>query len=177
MKMPETIRFAWGKSFLGDFMTAMSGKGLVALEFGTNRPATLDALRDRFPDADVVDGADKLAGIVERLGRAIEEPGFDPGVTLDLRGTPYEVEVWSMLRAIPVGETTNYGALAVRLGTRDARDVTKAIASNPIAVLVPCHRVIKKDGSISGYRWGVPRKRELLARERREKPLEDAQMP
>ena len=101
------------------------------------------------------------------MNRALEEPGFDPAVPLDLRGTPYEVEVWSMLRAIPVGETTNYGALAARLGTRDARDVTEAIACNPIAVLVPCHRVIKKDGSISGYRWGVKRKRELLARERR----------
>jgi AraC family transcriptional regulator of adaptative response/methylated-DNA-[protein]-cysteine methyltransferase len=84
-----------------------------------------------------------------------------------LRGTPYEVEVWSMLRAIPAGEMTNYGALAAKLGTRDAREVTEAIACNPIAVLVPCHRVIKKDGSISGYRWGVKRKRELLAREQR----------
>jgi O-6-methylguanine DNA methyltransferase len=72
-----------------------------------------------------------------------------------------------MLRAIPVGETTNYGALAARLGTRDAREVTEAIARNPIAVLVPCHRVIKKDGSISGYRWGFKRKRELLMREQR----------
>jgi AraC family transcriptional regulator, regulatory protein of adaptative response / methylated-DNA-[protein]-cysteine methyltransferase len=72
-----------------------------------------------------------------------------------------------MLRAIPVGETTNYGVLATKLGTRDARDVTEAIAHNPIAVLAPCHRVIKKDGSISGYRWGFRRKRELLARERR----------
>jgi AraC family transcriptional regulator of adaptative response/methylated-DNA-[protein]-cysteine methyltransferase len=70
-----------------------------------------------------------------------------------------------MLRSIPVGETTNYGALAARLGTRDAQEITDAIARNPIAVLVPCHRVIKKDGSISGYRWGVKRKRELLRRE------------
>src|SRR5690242_21955898 len=72
-----------------------------------------------------------------------------------------------MLRAIPVGETTNYGALAARLGTRDAREVTEAIARNPIAVLVPCHRVIKKDGSISGYRWSFKRKRALLALEQR----------
>ena len=126
-----------------------------------------DALRVRFPEADVIDSQEGLSDFLERVNRAIEEPGFDPAVPLDLRGTPYEVEVWSMLRAIPVGETTNYGALAARLGTRDARDVTEAIACNPIAVLVPCHRVIKKDGSISGYRWGVKRKRELLARERR----------
>jgi AraC family transcriptional regulator, regulatory protein of adaptative response / methylated-DNA-[protein]-cysteine methyltransferase len=71
------------------------------------------------------------------------------------------------LRTVPVGETTNYGALAAKLGTRDAREITEAIGRNPIAVLVPCHRVIKKDGSISGYRWGVKRKRELLKREQR----------
>jgi AraC family transcriptional regulator, regulatory protein of adaptative response / methylated-DNA-[protein]-cysteine methyltransferase len=86
-------------------------------------------------------------------------------VALDLRGTPYEIGVWSMLCSIPMGATTNYGALAAKLGTRDAREVTEAVARNPIAVLVPCHRVIKKDGSISGYRWGVKRKRELLKRE------------
>ena len=124
-----------------------------------------NALRVRFPDADVVDGQTDLANVLEQVSRAIEQPGFDPGLPLDLRGTPYEIKVWTMLRSIPAGETTNYGPLAAELGTRDARDVTEAIASNPIAVLVPCHRVIKKDGSISGYRWGVKRKRALLARE------------
>ena len=86
-------------------------------------------------------------------------------IALDLRGTPYEIQVWNLLREIAVGETTSYGALAAKLGTRDARDVTVAISTNPVAILVPCHRVIKKDGSISGYRWGVPRKRALLERE------------
>jgi AraC family transcriptional regulator, regulatory protein of adaptative response / methylated-DNA-[protein]-cysteine methyltransferase len=166
-KMREIIRFAWGISSLGNFIVAMSDKGLVALEFSSNRSATEDALSVRFAEADVIDSQQGLTDVLEKVSRAIEEPGFDPAVPLDLRGTPYEVEVWSMLRAIPVGETTNYGALAAKLGTRDARDVTEAIACNPIAVLVPCHRVIKKDGSISGYRWGVRRKRELLAREQR----------
>jgi AraC family transcriptional regulator of adaptative response/methylated-DNA-[protein]-cysteine methyltransferase len=166
LKMREIIRFAWGISSLGDFMVAMSDKGLVALEFNSSHSATEDALRVRFPEADVIDGQQGLSDVLEKVYRAIEEPGFDPAVPLDLRGTPYEVEVWSMLRAIPVGETTNYGALAAKLGTRDAREVTEAIACNPIAVLVPCHRVIKKDGSISGYRWGVKRKRELLNREK-----------
>ena len=164
--MREIIRFAWGISSLGDFMVAMSDKGLVALEFSSNHPATEDALRVCFAEADVIDSQQGLTDVLEKGKRAIEEPGFDPAVPLDLRGTPYEVEVWSMLRAIPVGETTNYGALAAKLGTRDAREVTEAIACNPIAVLVPCHRVIKKDGSISGYRWGVKRKRELLNREK-----------
>jgi AraC family transcriptional regulator, regulatory protein of adaptative response / methylated-DNA-[protein]-cysteine methyltransferase len=164
--MREIIRFAWGISSLGDFMAAMSDKGLVALEFNSNHAAAEDALRAHFPEADIIESQQGLRDVLEGLKHAIEEPGFDPAIPLDLRGTPYELDVWSMLRAIPVGETTNYGALAAKLGSRDARDVTEAIARNPIAVLVPCHRVIKKDGSISGYRWGFPRKRELLARER-----------
>jgi AraC family transcriptional regulator of adaptative response/methylated-DNA-[protein]-cysteine methyltransferase len=167
MKMREIIRFAWSTSSLGDFLLAASNKGLVALEFSSDRFASKDALRARFPQADVIDDQEGLAGDIRKAERAIEDPSFDAGVPLDLRGTPYEVGVWSMLRAIPVGETTTYGALAAKLGMRDARELTGAISSNPIAVLVPCHRVIKKDGSISGYRWGFKRKRELLARERR----------
>jgi AraC family transcriptional regulator of adaptative response/methylated-DNA-[protein]-cysteine methyltransferase len=170
--MLEIIRFAWEASSLGDFMAAMSDKGLVALEFSSHRSATEEALRVRFPDADVMDSRQGWSNVFERVARAIEEPGFDPAVPLDLRGTPYEVKVWSMLCAIPVGESTSYGALAARLGTRDAREVTEAIARNPIAVLVPCHRVIKKDGSISGYRWGFKRKRELLGRERRSRSFQ-----
>lgn len=170
--MRETIRFAWEISSLGDFIVAISAKGLVALEFSSNRAATENALRARFPEADIVNGHEDLSDALEGVRRAIEEPGFDPAIALDLRGTPYELEVWSILRAIPPGETTNYGALAAKLGTRDAREVTEAIARNPIAVLVPCHRVIKKDGSISGYRWGFKRKRELLARERRSGPFQ-----
>ena len=165
--MREIIRFAWGISSLGNFIVAMSDKGFVTLEFSSHHSAMEHALRVRFPEADVVASQEDLIDILTKVGRAIEEPDFDPDVPLDLRGTPYEVEVWSMLRTIPVGETTNYGALAAKLGTRDAREVTEAIACNPIAVLVPCHRIIKKDGSISGYRWGFKRKRELLAREQR----------
>ncbi len=165
--MREIIRFAWATSTLGDFIVAMSDKGLVAPEFSSPHSAAEDALRHRFPEADFVDSRMELADVLNKIRRAINEPGFDPCVPLDLRGTPYEVEVWSMLREIPLGETTTYGALAAELGTRDAWEVTEAIACNPIAVLVPCHRVIKKDGSISGYRWGLKRKRELLAREQR----------
>jgi AraC family transcriptional regulator of adaptative response/methylated-DNA-[protein]-cysteine methyltransferase len=169
-KMREVIRFGWGSSSLGAFLVAMSDRGLVALEFSSNCASTEESLRTRFPEAEVIDSRAELAEPLEIAKRAIEEPGFDPAIPLDMRGTPYEVEVWSMLRALPVGETTSYAALAARLGTRDAREVTEAVASNPIAVLVPCHRVIKKDGSISGYRWGVKRKRELLAREQPSKP-------
>ena len=163
--MREIIRFAWGTSTLGDFMAAMSDKGIVALEFDSNHSIVESALRDRFPEADVIRSQRELTDLLEKITRAIEEPGFDPVLPLDMRGTPYEIDVWSMLRTIPAGKTTNYGARAARFGTRDARQVTEAIANNSIAVLVPCHRVIRKDGSISGYRWGVKRKRELLTRE------------
>jgi O-6-methylguanine DNA methyltransferase len=97
--------------------------------------------------------------------RIVDWPEDVSDIPLDLIGTSYEIQVWNLLRQIAVGETTSYGALAAKLGTRDARDVTVAISTNPIAILVPCHRVLKKNGSISGYRWGVHRKRALLERE------------
>jgi AraC family transcriptional regulator of adaptative response/methylated-DNA-[protein]-cysteine methyltransferase len=164
--MREIIRFAWGTSSLGDFLVALSDQGLVGFEFAGQRAAMEDALRSRFPHAEMVADQDGLTEILDTMDQVIEQPGFDPKIPLDLRGTPYEVSVWRMLIDTPVGETTNYGALAAKLGTRDARDVTEAISVNPIAILVPCHRVIKKGGSISGYRWGVRRKRALLERER-----------
>lgn len=163
--MREVIRFAWGTSSLGDLLAAESDKGLVSFEFADQRAATEDVLYARFADADVYADQDGLADMLVKLARLIEEPEFDPEIPLDLRGTSYETKVWRMLRDIPIGETTNYGALAAKLGTRDARDITEAIGANHVAILVPCHRVIKKDGSISGYRWGVRRKRTLLERE------------
>jgi AraC family transcriptional regulator of adaptative response/methylated-DNA-[protein]-cysteine methyltransferase len=163
--MREVIRCAWGTSSLGDFLVALSGKGLVAFEFSSERAAMEDSLRARLPEADVVSDPEEMTDVIGKMSRLVEQPGFDPRIPLDQRGTPFEILVWSMLSEIPMGETTNYGALAAKLGTRDARDVTEAIGANPIAILVPCHRVIKKDGSISGYRWGVRRKRALLERE------------
>jgi AraC family transcriptional regulator, regulatory protein of adaptative response / methylated-DNA-[protein]-cysteine methyltransferase len=163
--MREIIRFAWGISSLGDFVVAMSEKGVVALEFSSMHTAMEDALRIRFPDADLERSQEDLAGIMEVVAGAIDDPARGCDLSLDLRGTAYEVRIWLMLREIPAGETTTYSALAAKLGTKDARDVAAAIANNPVAVIVPCHRVIKKDGSISGYRWGVRRKRALLTRE------------
>lgn len=165
--MREIIRFAWGISSLGDFVVAMSDKGIVALEFSSMHTAMEDALRIRFPEAEFERSQEELAEVMDVVAGVIDDPSSNCDLPLDLRGTPYEVQVWHMLREIPAGETTSYGALAAKLGSRDPRDVTAAIANNPIAVIVPCHRVIKKDGSISGYRWGVRRKRVLLAREQR----------
>jgi AraC family transcriptional regulator of adaptative response/methylated-DNA-[protein]-cysteine methyltransferase len=94
--MREIIRFAWATSTLGDFIVAMSDKGLVTVEFSSHHSAAEDALRDRFPEADVAESGTELADVLNKMRRAIEEPGFDPCVPVDLRGTPYEVEVWSM---------------------------------------------------------------------------------
>jgi AraC family transcriptional regulator, regulatory protein of adaptative response / methylated-DNA-[protein]-cysteine methyltransferase len=163
--MREIIHYAWGISSLGDLMVARSARGIVALEFSSIHAAMKAALRRRCPDAHLERDQEELADVVNVVAALIDDPATDCGLPLDLRGTPFEVTVWNMLQEIPSGETTTYGALAAKLGSRDARDVTAAIAANPIAVIVPCHRVIKKDGSISGYRWGVKRKRALLARE------------
>jgi AraC family transcriptional regulator, regulatory protein of adaptative response / methylated-DNA-[protein]-cysteine methyltransferase len=166
MEMREMFRFAWGTSSLGEFLVAVSEKGLLAMEFASERAAIEAALRARFPEVEIIADQEGLTDVLHKMNQVIEQPGFDPKIPLDLRGTPYEVNVWRMLSDIPMGETTHYGALAAKLETRDAREVTEAIGANPIAILVPCHRVTKKDGSISGYRWGVHRKRALLTRER-----------
>lgn len=169
--MREIIRFGWEYSPLGDFVVAASDEGVVAVEFASMHSAMEDALRIRFPDADLQRDQEDLAEVLAAVANAIDNPAAPVELPLDLRGTPYEVKVWGMLREIPVGQTTTYGALARKLGTRDARDVTAAIANNPIAVLVPCHRVIKSDGTISGYRWATRRKRALLVREQQSTEL------
>jgi AraC family transcriptional regulator of adaptative response/methylated-DNA-[protein]-cysteine methyltransferase len=164
--MSECIRYAWGQSSLGEFIAAVSGRVLVAFEFADSRTAVLDALRTRLPDAIFEEDREGLSEFVGKLATLVDHPESDRGIALDPRGNDYQKQVWSLLRDIPAGQTTNYGALAAKLGTRDARDVTEAIASNGIAILIPCHRVVKKDGSLSGYRWGFRRKRALLERER-----------
>ena len=160
----ERTRYAWGMSTLGNFIAAASDSGLVAFEFGDHDMAMLDALQTRFPNASIMHDQRGLSDLVGKLEHVVARPGQELGIALDMRGSDYQKRVWELLRQIPVGETTSYGALATRLGTSDARDVTEAIGSNTIAILVPCHRVVKKDGSISGYRWGVRRKRILLER-------------
>jgi AraC family transcriptional regulator of adaptative response/methylated-DNA-[protein]-cysteine methyltransferase len=163
--MNDIIRYAFGKTSLGDVMVAASERGVTALEFIADREIAEKRLQSRFMDAKIVADQAGLSLLLSDISRVVDRPDLGSDIALDLRGTPYEIRVWNLLREIAVGETTSYSALAAKLGTRDARDVTVAISTNPVAILVPCHRVIKKDGSISGYRWGVPRKRTLLERE------------
>jgi AraC family transcriptional regulator, regulatory protein of adaptative response / methylated-DNA-[protein]-cysteine methyltransferase len=165
-KMSEQIRYAWGQSSLGEFIAAVSSKGLATFEFMKRRGEVPASLRAHFPDAAIELDEVGLADVVRKLSAIVERPYLDPGIALDIRGSDYQKHVWSILRRIPAGQTTSYGAIAAEMGTpRDARDVTDAIANNTIALLIPCHRVVKKDGSLSGYRWGTNRKRALLARE------------
>jgi AraC family transcriptional regulator of adaptative response/methylated-DNA-[protein]-cysteine methyltransferase len=138
----------------------------VAFEFTDRSSDALATLRARFPAAAIEPDEAGLAEIVGKLAAVIERPALDPGLPLDLRGSDSQKKVWDILRRIPAGQTTTYGALAAEMGTpRDARDVTDAIAHNMLAILILCHRVVKKNGSLSGYRWGTKRKRALLARE------------
>ncbi|MFD1798184.1 methylated-DNA--[protein]-cysteine S-methyltransferase [Paracoccus aurantiacus] len=168
--MSEQISYAWGESSLGGFIVVSSSAGIVAFEFADNRKAILDALMQRLPNARLKEDQSGLADLIEKLSDVVDHPESGAYIPLDPQGSDYERQVWQMLRDIPAGETTNYGAIAAQLGTRDARDVTAAIAANGIAILIPCHRVIKKDGKISGYRWGYRRKRTLLEREKLAEP-------
>jgi len=161
--MADTIRFAAGQSSLGSFVAALSGRGLALMEFGEVDERTL---RDHFPGADLVEDTEALRQTLAGLAGLVEHPENEADMALDLRGSPFELRVWRALRDIPAGTTATYGEIAARLGApREAREVGEACAANRLAVVVPCHRIVKKDGSISGYRWGVKRKRALLERE------------
>ena len=165
--MTETIRYAWGDSSLGNFIVAMSQRGVVALDFTEPGPEFLAVLGQRFPGAILVEDPQSLAGTIARLTQLIERPARTSDLPLDPRGSDFELRVWAALRQIPAGETASYGEIAARIGApRETREVGEACAANTLAILIPCHRVVKKDGSIAGYRWGVRRKRALLARER-----------
>lgn len=175
--MPERIRYTWGRSALGEFIVAASEEGVVALEFADRREAVLEALHARLPEAFLEQDDEGLSALAARLQALIDRPDDTHDVAIDPRGDDYQKTVWSLLQEIPAGETTTYGALAARLGTRDARDVTAAIAANAIAVLIPCHRVVKKNGALSGYRWGAKRKRALLEREAASSPFDWHDLP
>lgn len=165
--MTEIIRYARGASSLGKFVAAVSDRGLAMVEFGDMSDALRDGLRTRFPGVEIVEDAEAAGKTIERLAALIDRPGTNVDLPLDMRGTGFELRVWTALRDIPAGRTVSYGEVAAKLGSpRAAKEVAEACAANMLAVVVPCHRVVKKDGSISGYRWGFKRKRALIERER-----------
>ncbi|MFI5029520.1 MAG: methylated-DNA--[protein]-cysteine S-methyltransferase [Reyranellales bacterium] len=163
----DSLLYAWGESSLGDFIAAKSARGLVAFEFANRDSTAVAELQARFPNVVLTEHPAAMAETIAALARLVDHPGQDPVIPLDIHGTDYEKKVWNLLRRIPPGTTTSYGAIAAQMGTRDAREVTTAIAANTLAILIPCHRVVKKDGSLSGYRWGSTRKRALIERERK----------
>jgi AraC family transcriptional regulator of adaptative response/methylated-DNA-[protein]-cysteine methyltransferase len=157
----ETIRFAIADSALGQLMVAATAKGICVLSFDSDE----QALRRRFPNATVLADDGTIAPLVQQAMAVVEQP-VDHELPLDVQGTAFQEKVWSALRAIPLGETRSYADIASAVGQPGAvRAVGTANGSNPVAVLVPCHRVIRSDGSLGGYAGGLDRKRKLLAAE------------
>jgi AraC family transcriptional regulator, regulatory protein of adaptative response / methylated-DNA-[protein]-cysteine methyltransferase len=160
---PETLRFAYGDAALGTIMVAESMHGVAALFIGDDRAKLLRNLKDAFPATEFILDQTGLALTVAKAAALVDAPHLGTDLMLDLRGSPLETAVWKALQAIPSGETRTYGAIARSLPIKaTAQDVGAACAANRIAIAVPCHRVVKSDGSISGYRWGVQRKRRLI---------------
>jgi AraC family transcriptional regulator of adaptative response/methylated-DNA-[protein]-cysteine methyltransferase len=167
VRVDEDIRFAIAESALGFVLVARSTRGLCAVLLGDSAAALGRDLRRRFPHARLLNGAADEESLSEVV-RALEDPRHACSLPLDLRGTPFQRRVWRALQGIPAGRTVSYAELARRIGAaRAVRAVAQACGANALAVLVPCHRVVRSDGALSGYRWGSERKRALLAREGR----------
>src|ERR1700675_3169219 len=162
----EEIRFALGQTSLGAILVASSKRGVASILLGNDPDALLRQLQDRFPKAKLI-GADRdYEALVARVVGFIEAPQIGLGLPLDVRGTAFQRRVWQALQEIPVGQTVSYTEIAQRIGSPKAvRAVAGACAANNLAVAIPCHRVVRNDGALSGYAWGVDRKRALIDRE------------
>ena len=161
------IRFAIAQCALGALLVAASTQGVCEIALGDDADALARELQDRFPQARLSGDDADFARVVAQVVGFVEAPRIGLALPLDLRGTAFQQRVWAALRAIPPGQTLSYTELAQRIGAPAAvRAVASACAANTLAVAVPCHRVVRTDGSLSGYRWGVARKRALLDRER-----------
>jgi len=162
----ETIRFAAGECSLGSILVAATARGVCAILLGDDPAALAHELEDRFPRAELVGGDKEFECLVSQVVGLVEVPALGLDLPLDIRGTTFQRRVWQALRAIPAGTTASYSAIANRMGSpQAARAVAGVCAANPLAVAIPCHRVVRNDGSPGGYRWGVERKQALLARE------------
>ena len=160
------IRFAIGQCSLGAVLVAESDKGVCAILLGDEPEALARELQDRFPQAKLIGGEADFERRVAQVVGLIEAPGLGADLPLDVRGTAFQQRVWAALQAIPAGGTASYAEIAARIGAPKAvRAVAQACAANALAVAIPCHRVVRQDGGLSGYRWGVERKRALLRRE------------
>jgi len=166
----ETLRFALGECSLGHLLVAASDVGICDISLGDDAPELLLGFQKRFPHAALVGDDKNFESTVAQVIAFVEHPAAGLNLPLAIQGTAFQQRVWKLLREIPSGHTSTYTQLAMRLGKpKSVRAVANACAANTIAIAIPCHRVIRKDGSLSGYRWGVDRKAALLARERRTK--------
>jgi AraC family transcriptional regulator of adaptative response/methylated-DNA-[protein]-cysteine methyltransferase len=162
----ETIRFAIGQCSLGAILVARTDAGIVAIQLGDDPTQLLRDLQDRFAKAELVGGDSAFEAIVAKVVGLVEAPATGLDLPLDIRGTAFQQSVWRALTQIPAGATASYAEIAAAIGApRAVRAVAGACAANALAVAIPCHRVVRSDGDLSGYRWGVERKRALLDRE------------
>lgn len=160
------MRFAVGQCSLGSILVATSDKGIAAILLGDDPETLVHDLEDRFPKATLIGGDREFEKIMAKVVGLVEAPATGLDLPLDVRGTAFQHRVWKALRDIPVGTTATYSEIAERIGMPKAvRAVATACAANKIAIAIPCHRVVRNDGSLSGYRWGIDRKRTLIARE------------
>ncbi|WP_375457803.1 bifunctional DNA-binding transcriptional regulator/O6-methylguanine-DNA methyltransferase Ada [uncultured Enterovirga sp.] len=161
------IRFAVGECSLGSILVAQSERGICAILIGDDPDALARNLQDRFPKARLIGQDSGFEALVARVVGLVEAPGIGHDLPLDIRGTAFQERVWRALADIPAGTTSTYAEIAKRIGMPGSvRAVGTACGANAIAVAIPCHRVVRSDGGLSGYRWGVERKRTLLDRER-----------
>jgi AraC family transcriptional regulator of adaptative response/methylated-DNA-[protein]-cysteine methyltransferase len=160
------IRFAIGQCSLGAILVAKSERGVCAILLGDDADELARELQDQFPRANLIGGDGEFEQLVARVVGFVEAPGIGLDLPLDVRGTAFQQRVWQALREIPAGETASYTDIANRIGSpKSVRAVAQACAANTLAVAIPCHRVVRNDGGLSGYRWGVERKRALLEKE------------
>jgi AraC family transcriptional regulator, regulatory protein of adaptative response / methylated-DNA-[protein]-cysteine methyltransferase len=162
----EDIHFAVGEPSLGAILVASSGKGVVSILIGDDPDELVRDLQDRFPKARLVGGDKDYESLVARVVGFVEAPGLGLDLPLDVRGTAFQQRVWQALQEIPSGRTASYTDIALKIGSpKSVRAVAGACAANNIALAIPCHRVVRNDGALSGYAWGVERKRVLIERE------------
>ena len=160
------IRFAVGEASLGAVLVAATDKGVCAITLGDDPEALVRDLQDRFPRAEFKGGDAEFERTIAEVVGLVEAPAQRLDLPLDIRGTAFQQRVWAALSAIPAGKTATYREIAQAIGQPKAvRAVARACGANPLAIAIPCHRVVRSDGDLSGYRWGVERKRELIARE------------
>ncbi|MGZ4970438.1 MAG: methylated-DNA--[protein]-cysteine S-methyltransferase [Methylobacter sp.] len=163
----DLIRFSISECSLGWILVAISGRGVCTIALADNPENLKRDLHDKFPQAEASGSEPDFEKLIAKVADFIETPALGLDLPLDIRGTAFQQRVWQALREIPVGTTASYSEIAQRIGMPKAvRAVAGACAANSLAVAIPCHRVVRTDGNLSGYRWGVERKAELLRREK-----------